>query len=81
MAITFAVLFCSLPSQSESLRNLIVSEAADWQVLTLRLAVQLQGLKNSAPDDDSLDGSSSKYKQVYLDMCNCTPAVTAPTRV
>lgn len=41
-----------------------MSEAADWQVLTLRLAVQLQALKNSIPDDESLDGNSSKYKQV-----------------
>ncbi|CAB1112153.1 unnamed protein product [Ectocarpus sp. CCAP 1310/34] len=43
----------------ESLRNLIVSEAADWQVLTLRLAVQLQALKNSTSD-----GSSWKDQQV-----------------
>ena len=52
-------------SQSESLRNLIVSEAADWQVLTLRLAVQLQALKSATTDDETLDGnSSSKHKQV-----------------
>lgn len=48
-------------SQAESLRNLIVSEVADWQVLTLRLAVQLQALKNSTQE---LDGSVSNYKQV-----------------
>lgn len=33
--------------QAEKLRNLIVSEAADWQVLTLRLATQLESLKRS----------------------------------
>eukprot|EP00752_Nemacystus_decipiens_P003763 g3464.t1 len=53
--------------QSESLRNLIVSEAADWQVLTLRLAVQLQALKSSTRDDESHDGNSSKYKQIARD--------------
>ncbi|CAM9263631.1 unnamed protein product [Ectocarpus fasciculatus] len=48
--------------QGESLRNLIVSEAADWQVLTLRLAVQLQALKNA-----TLDGSNWKDKQLARD--------------
>lgn len=50
-----------LALQSESLRNLIVSEAADWQVLCLRLAVQLQALKSSKPE---LDRNNSHYKQV-----------------
>lgn len=58
-----SMLLCCLASQSESLRNLVVSEAADWQVLTLRLAVQLQALKSSTPDDESLGGNNSKYKQ------------------
>lgn len=48
-------------SQGESLRNLIVSEAADWQVLMLRLAVQLRALKTSTVESD---GENSRCKQV-----------------
>lgn len=44
-------LFFVLPVQGERLRNLIVSESADWQVLTLRLAVNLQSLKRAVHED------------------------------
>ncbi|CAM9211662.1 unnamed protein product [Hapterophycus canaliculatus] len=50
--------------QGESLRNLIVSEAADWQVLMLRLAVQLRALKTSTIETD---GDSSNCKQLARD--------------
>lgn len=49
--------------QGESLRNLIVSEAADWQVLMLRLAVQLRALRNSTTESG---GESSGCKQVCI---------------
>lgn len=68
------ILYCCV-WQAESLRNLIVSEVADWQVLTLRLAVQVQALKNSTPGPD---GNKSNYKQVSGVACwfqaNCISA-------
>lgn len=46
------VVIVSVPFvQGEKLRNLIVSEAADWQVLTLWLAVHLQTLQHSLQSD------------------------------
>ncbi|CAM9184261.1 unnamed protein product [Scytosiphon promiscuus] len=50
--------------QGESLRNLIVSEAADWQVLMLRLAVQFRALKISTSETG---GNSSSCKQLARD--------------
>lgn len=53
-------------AQGETLRNLIVSEAADWQVLTLRLAVHLQALKQS-----SLEGGGRQPSKQVQSCCRC----------
>lgn len=50
------VVLFGLARQAEKLRNLIVSEVADWQVLTLRLAAQLEALKRSMTGDGDGDG-------------------------
>lgn len=53
-------------AQGETLRNLLVSEAADWQVLTLRLAVHLQALQQS-----SLDSGGRQPSKQVLTCCKC----------
>lgn len=50
--------------QGEKLRNLILSEAADWQVLTLTLAVHLQALDKSLHGDDSHGDTGKTSEQV-----------------
>lgn len=50
-------------TQGEKLRNLIVSEAADWQVLMLWLAVHLEALQRSLQGDGSKDKVSEQVEQ------------------
>ncbi|CAN0174374.1 unnamed protein product, partial [Laminaria digitata] len=53
-------------AQGETLRNLIVSEAADWQVLTLRLAVHLQALQQSTLESGGREPSKQLARDALL---------------
>lgn len=58
--------------QGHYLRDLIISEAADWQVLTLHLAVHMQQLQSAIISGASNAGQvclCSQGRQVNLGVC------------